>query len=60
VVELALYKRAINHPAVIESLLLGIWSLNEKASGREGLELPRPSLDFMDDLADISEIQARK
>ena len=31
------------HPYVVQMLLWGLWSLNERACGRPGMDLPEPS-----------------
>jgi hypothetical protein len=53
VVNVALHKSAINHPYVISYLHVALWSINERLGGREGLNLPEPSLEYIDDIVSI-------
>lgn len=37
-------------------LLWGVWSLNERAAGREGCDLPCPSGDYLGELVKAREL----
>lgn len=38
------------HPYIDQTMLLLLWSINDRLKGREGLELDPPSLFWIDDL----------
>lgn len=51
---------AAHHPEVVTTTLELLWSINERLAGREGIDVPPPSLAFLQDVSDVARIQCEE